>query len=56
MSAADFVVRTVDLVQLSARIMAQLVSAKKALWLKHWMVDSSSKRAKIPFGKNGFLE
>lgn len=42
---------SIDLVKLLGRLMVHSVTAKRALWLRHWVADSASKQAlcNIPF-------
>ncbi|XP_040207078.1 uncharacterized protein LOC120940879 [Rana temporaria] len=50
--AADFIAEaSMDLTKLLAKIMAFAVTAKRALWLRHWGADSTSKLSlcNIPF-------
>lgn len=50
--SADFLREaSIDMVRMSARAMSHSVTARRALWLRHWNADSTSKQAlcSIPF-------
>lgn len=57
--AVDFLAEmAVDQVKITARFMAHLVTVQRALWLKHWAADNTSKHSlcSVPFdGKLLFL-
>lgn len=54
LSAEYIVEAAVDLVRFTSRLMAHSVTARRALWLKHWSADLASKQAlcSIPFSGN----
>lgn len=52
--AADFIAEAeVDQVRMATQLMAHSVTARRALWLKHWAADNKSKQNLYPMPFEG---